>query len=373
MVLQSRSRLILGVLSSMLVASTLSCGRDKPENQITRRGEDVLATGTGPTVMDSVPGDAILMGRDVLFSGSAGGDYLGAGGDLTIGGRIHGSIRAAGGEIHVTAVADRNATIAGGSVSLDSAGVIERNAYLFAGAVNVTGTVRGSLIASGGTVTLNGVIGRDVDISGGELHVGPRAQIAGNLRYRVPARKVHIDPAARISGTVIAVPVSRGWGVWRWLWMLGFLAAGAVAVALFPRFSAESAELVARSPVRSGLVGLGWIILVAVAIVIAAITVIGIPLALLTTALYLVLVYLGRVPLAVWLGSLLVQGRGGSGREGALVNFLIGGLLLLVVQMVPVVGKLAIGIATCVGIGAILLRIQTLRRNQPTDQVGWVR
>jgi hypothetical protein len=373
MVLQTRARLILAVLSSVLVASTLSCGRDKPDNQVTRRGEDVLATGRGPTVMDSVPGDVILMGRDVLFSGSAGGDYLGTGGEQKIGGRIHGSIRAAGGHTHITAAVDRNVTIAGGSVVLDSAADIGRNAYLFAGEVNVSGTVRGSLLASGGSVTLNGVVGRDVEISGGELHVGPRAQIAGNLRYRVPARRVHIDPAARISGTVIAVPVSRGWGVWRWLWMLGFLVAGAVAVALFPRFSAESAELVAQRPVRSGIVGLGWIILAAVAIVIAAITVIGIPLALLTTALYLVLVYLGRVPLAVWLGSLLVQGRAGPGREGALLNFLVGGLLLLVVQMVPVVGKLAITIVTCLGIGAILLRIQALRRSQPTDQVGWVR
>ena len=373
MVLQTRARLILAVLSSALVASTLSCSRDKPDNQVTRRGEDVLATGSGPTVMDSVPGDVILMGRDVLFSGSAGGDYLGAGGEQMIGGRIHGSIRAAGGETHVTAAVDRNVTIAGGSVALDSAADIGRNAYLFAGEVNVSGTVRGSLLASGGSVTLNGVIGRDVEISGGELHVGPRAQIAGNLRYRVPARKVHIDPAARISGTVIAVPVSRGWGVWHWLWMLGFLVAGAVAVALLPRFSTESAELSARSPVRSGLVGLGWIILAAIAIVIAAITVIGIPLALLTTAVYITLVYLGRVPVAIWLGALLLRGRARPGREGALLSFLVGGFLLIVVQLIPLIGQLAIALATCVGIGAILLRINALRKNQPTEQVGWVR
>jgi hypothetical protein len=360
-------------LNSMLVASMLSCGRDKPDNQVSRRGEDVLATGSGPTVMDSVPGDVILMGRDVLFSGSAGGDYLGTGGEQKIGGRIHGSVRAAGGQTHVTAAVDRNATIAGGSVALDSAAVIGRNAYLFGGEVNVSGTVLGSLLASGGTLTLNGVIGRDAEISGGELNVGPRAQIAGNLRYRVPARKVHIDPAARISGTVTALPVSRGWGVWHWLWVLGFLVAGAVAVALFPRFSSEAAELLARSPVRSGLVGLGWIILVAIAIVIAAITVIGIPLALLTTALYLALVYLGRVPLAVWLGALVLRGRASPGRQGALVSFLIGGLLLILVQLIPVIGKLAITIATCVGIGALLLRIQALRQNQPPDQVGWVR
>lgn len=366
MVLQTRARLTLAVLASMVIASTLSCGQQpKPENQVTHHGEDVLASGSAPTVMDSVPGDVILAGRDVLFSGAAGGDYLGTGGLQRIGGRVHGSIRAGGGEIHITAAVDRNATLAGGNVVLDSAGVIAGNAYLFAGNVKINGTVRGGLLAAAGTVTLDGVVGRDVEISGGELRVGPHAQIGGNLRYRVPPRKVHIDSAARITGTVTALPVSKGWGLWQWLWMLGFLVAGAVVVALFPRFSAEAATILPQRPVRSALVGLGWIILGCIAIVIAAVTVIGIPLALIAAAVYVILIYLGRVPVAVWLGDEVLRGRAGPGRQGTLWSFVVGGLLLLVAQLIPFVGSLVITIATCVGLGALLLRIQALRARQP--------
>ena len=348
-------------MGSLCLASTIACGRDKPANQVTRYGEDVLASGSAPTVMDSVPGDVILAGRDVLFSGASGGDYLGTGGMQTIGGRIHGSIRAAGGELHVAAAVDRNATIAGGHVELDSAAAIGGNAYLFAGSVKFNGTVRGGLVATGGSITLNGIVGRNVDVAGGELIVGPHAQIAGNLRYRVPARKVHIDPAARITGTVTALPVSRGWGFFRWLWMLGFLLAGVVVVALFPRFTAAAAEILPQSPVRAALVGLGWIILAAIAIIIAAVTIVGIPLALLTATLYVALVYLGRIPVAVWLGELLLRGRTRAGRDGMIARFLIGGLILLLVQLLPFLGGLAIGIATCLGIGALLLRIQAMR------------
>lgn len=362
---QTHPRLILAVLGTVVVASTLSCGRSQPRSEFTRHGEDAIVSASAPTVVDSVPGDVMLAGGNVEFHGTAGGDYLGAGGNQTIGGRIHGSIRAAGGEIHVTGIADRNATIAGGNVALDSTGVIGRNAYLTGGNVQVSGTVRGDLLASGGSVILNGVIGRDVKIAGGALRIGPHAQIAGNLRYRVSAGKVHIDPAARISGTVTALPVSTGWGLWHVLWILGFLLVGAVAVALFPRFTAEAAEILPQRPVRSALVGLGWAILVPIAICVAAITIIGLPLALLTAAVYVVLVCLGSVPFALWLGQRLLGARARTGRQGALVNFFVGGFLLLVVGIIPLVGPVVTLIAGVLGLGTILLRAQALRERQP--------
>jgi cytoskeletal protein CcmA (bactofilin family) len=359
-------RLILAVLGPVLMASTLSCGRQESPDKATRHGEDVLASGGAPQVTDSVPGDAILAGGDVRFSGTTGGDYLGAGGKQTISGRIHGSLRAAGGEIHVTAVVDRNTTIAGGQVELDSGAVITRNAYLIGGRIRVNGTVQESLQAFGGEVVLNGLVGRDVEVAAGELRVGPRAQIAGNLRYRVKAEKVHIDPAARIAGTVTVLPV-KGRGPLGVLWMFGFsfLVAGAVVVALVPRFATEAASILRERPGLSALVALGWIILVPVAMILAAITIIGIPLALITATVYVVLLYLGRVPLAVWIGERVLGARARTGRQGALVSFLVGGFILLVVGLVPVVGPLAMVIATIVGLGALLLRVHALREKQP--------
>lgn len=106
-----RFRPALALLAPVLLAATLSCGRSEPKNEVTRNGEDVLASGGAPNVPDSVPGDAIMAGGDVRFSGATGGDYLGVGGKQAISGRIHGSVRAAGGDVQVTATVDRNATI----------------------------------------------------------------------------------------------------------------------------------------------------------------------------------------------------------------------------------------------------------------------
>jgi cytoskeletal protein CcmA (bactofilin family) len=349
-------------LGAVLVVSTISCFGSGNRNA-TRLGDDVIISGAGAMYPgDSVAGDAILVGREVAFNSAIGGDYLGAGGSQTIGGRVHGSVRAAGGEIHVAGAIDRNATIAGGNVTLDSTADVTRNAYLVGGNVTVNGTVRGYLLASAGNVTLNGTVGRDVEVRGDALRIGPHAVITGNLRYSVPAGKVHIDSAARISGKVTALPVSRGHSLTYWLWTLGFLVAGGVVVALIPRFTAEAAEIIPRRPFRAALTGLGWFILVPLAIIIAAITVIGAPLAIVMALLYGIVAYLANVPFAIWLGRVLLGARARAGRQGVLLSFLIGGILVLVVQLIPVVGPLVALVAGCLGLGAIMLRTLALRR-----------
>ncbi|MDP9205082.1 MAG: FapA family protein [Gemmatimonadota bacterium] len=361
MMLQVHPRLIVGLFGAVLTASMAACGGSAGRN-VTQVGDDVVGSGVFFGPADSVTGDVILASRDVNFRGSAGGDYLGIAGSQDISGRIHGSVRAAGGEVHVTGVVDRNATVAGGNVALDSAGVIARNAYFTGGNVEIAGTVRGGLLASGGNVTINGVVGRDVKVLGGELHIGPRAQIAGNLRYKVSPKKVKIDPAARISGTVTALPVETQWGLGRWVWMLGFLLIGFAFVALFPRFSAEAAEILPRRPILTALVGLGWVCLAPIAIVLVGFTVIGLPLAVLTGVVYAVLLFLGDIPVGIWLGRRLLGIREGARLYGAVVNYLVGGLVLLIVMLIPVIGKVVLMISTTLGLGMILLQGWTAKR-----------
>jgi hypothetical protein len=367
MAFQTDRTRFLVLTGSLLLTATLACRRkaEEPQNVLARRGDDVVATGSMATIMDSVPGDAILASGDASFGGVAGGDYLGAGGKQTITGRIHGSLRAAGGDIHVAAAVDRNVSIAAGRIELDSAGVIARNAYLFGGDVTVNGAVRGSLVGYGGAIVLNGVVGGDVDVGAGSLRIGPHAQIAGNLTYRVRSGQARIDPAAHIAGKVTALPVTNRWGWWHLLWIFGVLVLGAVTVAFLPSFMAESAEILPLRPGRSALVGVGWLVIVPIAVCVAAITIIGLPLAVLMTAIYLALMFVGSIPFSIWLGQLLLSSRARKGREGALINFLFGGFLLLVFGIIPIVGGWLSLVAVILGLGTILLNAEAVRKRQP--------
>jgi len=365
MVFQPRLRLVFAVSGSLLVAATMSCGGPgaKPQT-MTRLGDDAIVAGSSAYVRDSTVGDLIVASGDVDFLSITGGDYLGAGGKQRIAGQIHGSLRAAGGSIEVRAAVDRNATIAGGTITVDSSAVIAQNAYITGGAVQVDGTVRGGLLVSAGSVTLNGVVGRDVEISGGELRVGPHAQIAGNLRYRVSPENVHIDSAAHITGTVTALPVGSKWGLRRWLWILGVLLAGAVVVLLFPGFMSEAAGVVPRRPILAACVGVAVAILAPIIAVILAITFIGLPLALLVVAVFCVLLFMGDLPVAVWIGRRLLGTRGSSTHHAVVLAYLVGGVILLGVGLIPVIGSIVMIIAAVIGIGAILIRGWESRNQQ---------
>lgn len=331
-----------------------------------RNGEDLLIAGGAPFVrlLDSIPGDAILTGGDVTFQGTAGGDYLGAGGTQKIGGRVYGSVRSVGGEIHAMGTIGRNATIAGGNVNLDSTGVIGGNAYFTGGSVTIAGAVRGSLLASGGGVMINGPVGRDVEVAAGSLHLGPRAQISGDLRYKVPKDKVRIDAGAKVGGSTTALPIERNPGKGL-LWMLGFVVAGIVIVALFPAFAMESAETLYQRPGRSALVGLAWCCLVPIVIIIAAVTIIGLPLALLTVPIWLVVLFLGSLPVSLWIGKKLLGARAQPGRNGAILSVLVGGLVLALIGLIPALGALVGLVAALVGAGAILIRVNAARTRSP--------
>ena len=368
MVSRVNSRM-LPVLVVALAAGAVGCFGGKGEP--IRNGEDLLIAGGSPHVrlLDSIPGDAILTGGEINFEGTTGGDYLGAGGRQTIRGQVSGSLRAVGGEIQVGGVVGRNATVGGGNVSLDSGAVIGGNAYMTGGTVSIAGGVRGSLFASGGEVTINGPVGRDVEIAAGGLHLGSRAQITGNLRYRVPKDKVRIDAGARVGGTTTAIAVKTGLGARGALWLVGLLIAGVVLVALFPAFTTEAAETLYRRPGRSGLVGLGWTILLPVAAVIAAVTIIGLPLALLGVAAWLIVVFLGDLPVALWLGKKILGQRAKPGRSGAIFSVLVGGLVLVVLALVPVLGTLVLFAAAIFGAGAILIRMNAARMREPNYSV----
>src|SRR5438046_3087716 len=294
----ARTRVVLLSLAATVAASSFGCVRPKPENQVMKLGDDILASGSAPLLRDSISGDAIMAGGDIVFTGFTGGDYVGAGGKQEVAGRVHGSLRAAGGHVEVKAIVDRNATIGGGDLVVDSAAVIGRNAYLIGGNIRVNGTVRGGLLATGGNVELNGAIGQDVEVASGALRLGPHAQIGGNLRYRVSKDKVHIDPGAHVTGTITALPVSKRPGLFGLLWTIGGVLAGVVVVLLIPRFCAEAAAGIQQRPIRTVIAGVAGPFLIVLAIILAAITAIGLPLALIALIVFLIFGALSEIPVA---------------------------------------------------------------------------
>jgi cytoskeletal protein CcmA (bactofilin family) len=347
------------VLLVLLASPALACGAPIPDvddGVRVRRGGDLVSGRAQVTVRDTLPGDVMAAGRDVLFTGVAGGDLLLAGGRHRVGGSTAGSVRAAGSDIRIGGEIGRNVTAAGSRVVLERRARVVGNSYLVGRSVRVDGTAGGLVRIAAQEVVLTGRITGDVLVEASRLRIGPEAVIEGDLRYRLRrGEEPAIEAGARIDGEVYPlsprprIPVRA---TLRILALVGFLVAGAVLVALLPGLSQAAQARVGARPLSAFATGILLLLLVPVLLALLAVTVIGIPLALVAAALFGVTVYLAPVVSALWVGRLLLRGSTYPERPELVGAFLLGGVLLGVLGLVPWVGPAVLALATIFGLGA---------------------
>lgn len=323
-------------------------------------GGDAVGTGTMVEIGAVVPGDVMMAGQDVVFTGSAGGSVLAAAGSQTIGGTVTGSVRSAGGAVRVTGRVDRNVTLLGADVRLEREAEVTLNAYLVGGRVEQRGAVRGHLRVAARDVVLDGPVTGNVDVVAGSLTLGPSARIEGDLSYRVREGAASIDPAARVDGETVAVTVPGPSTTFHVVTSLariaGFLLVGTVLLPVVPPLAGTTEDLSRRPAAAIGL-GLLWLVAIPVMTFAAAVTVVGIPLAVVSTVLYLVALYAAPVVPGLWLGAALLDRPGAEPTHPARA-FLLGGFVLGVAMLLPWVGFGVRLLAMAAGFGAAALAIR---------------
>jgi len=293
---------------------------------------------------------AFLTGGDVTVAGSIGRNLYAAGGDVRLEGKVEGKVRMAGGKVRVArgAVIEDSATLAGGSIEVD-------------------GAVGKRLRAFGETIVINGTIGGDVELAGENLRIGPDARIGGRVEYR-GSKDIELDPAAVVSGGVTEMQQDRRWlrkfgrgatiagGI---TVSLGMILIGALLILAMPRFSREAAARIRKKPWTSA--GLGCVMLVGVpfSIIVLLITVIGIPLAILLAFGYVVLMLLGYLIAAIFVGDTVLEKISVAKMDSAWWRVLFMFLALVaiaIVKAVPFIGGVVVLLLFIAGIGAFTMR-----------------
>jgi hypothetical protein len=139
--------------------------------------------------------------------------------------------------------------------------------------------------------------------------------------------------------------------------MLGVFVAGALFMVAFPAYSTRAAKWIGQEPLRS--LGLGFVILVSLPVltVLLLFTIVGIPLALIVFMLYLLLLFLGWVTAAMFVGQKLlgfVRSNKPETTARRLVALLAAVLALWLVGFVPILGFWVKFAALLLGIGALV-------------------
>jgi cytoskeletal protein CcmA (bactofilin family) len=311
----------------------------------------------------------MLAGGTLRFDGIAGGSYLGAGRDLTVSGELGGSVRAAAFSIDLDATVARNVTLAGERVTVGEGTTIGGNAYLAGNRVRFSGFAAGDVVASGGDVVVDGEIEGDLQIEANEVTIEPDAVIRGEVRYRIRRENEPVvAPGATVDGGLVplaAMEKSDGAGIGSLVFkVLAFVLTALVLVVLFPKSAADAAEKMKNRPTAALVRGVLWLFLAPVLVIVLAITVVGIPLALILAAAYGAFFYVAPIVPALWVGDRLASRPQAAGASRVLLPTAVGATVVALALLLPWIGFFARIVLTCAGMGGIALLIGA-RRGMP--------
>jgi len=339
----------------------VAAGERVAESVFTRGGDRVDVDG-------GIDGDLIAMAERVTVRGEVTGSLYVFCRELDVTGTV-------GGAIHVIAETTRiEGTIRGG-------------VYVLGETLTLTSTARalGDVNAIAEEVVLEGSVGRDLYVDGDRLdlrgavgrHVGSHwleeivlrdgSRVGGDVDVLLEeGRAVERAPGARVDGEVRAGVVASPrehyldhYKSWRFyaghlLWFAAAFVFGLIAYRLGPVVFRGT---IATSADLFRALGLGFVVLVVapVAMIAAALTIVGIPAAVTALFLYITALYTADLVVGAWLGQLVAPPA-----DDSLLAFgksLAAGLAILsAVSLVPFLGPPVGLVAMLLGLGLLTAR-----------------
>jgi uncharacterized RDD family membrane protein YckC len=245
------------------------------------------------------------------------------------------------------------------------------------GNTRVTGPVHDSAVAVLGNVYIDSKVDGDVVAVLGNVTLGPNAEVGGEVVAVLGT--MQRDPAAITHGSVerilnfdtgvggfdglntwithclfYARPLAFVHGLgWAWTLALGLLAFYACLALLFRSGVEQCVRTLETEPGHTALAGLIGILLTPVLLVLLCVTVIGIAAVPFVVGALFCMSLFGKAVMLAWLGGRVTGRRPGPASHPA-VAILIGGALVLLLYVVPVVGFLVYKLLGFFGFGAVV-------------------
>lgn len=338
---------------------------------------DLLAGCGEITVKDSVLEDAAIGSGNARIEGPIGGDLRIGAGDVTIESNIGGDLVVGSGNVVVRegVVIYGDLLMGGGNVTLN--GTVKGKIVVAAGELQFNGIAEQGLEAKGGTLRMNGEVQGKSQLAANEIHLGENARFGADVTYWARMGKPDFSSKLGYGAQSIFDPslqFSENEWDWRhlgmgiavfWVWQL--LAASLLIVLmvwLFPRFFENSVDHFYQEYMKK----LGWgalyFLVVPVGIVVAFVTVIGIPIGLLGMAVYSMGLMLCKALTATVVAYELQRYWDKSWTAGQLMLVAIGMYISLkILALIPFVGFLLSFVVVSIAFGAMLMNI--FKKEQP--------
>jgi anti-sigma factor RsiW/cytoskeletal protein CcmA (bactofilin family) len=307
---------------------------------------DLLAFGREVTVRGNVTGNLVTGAQTVIIEGTVGGSVLGGAEDLSLANaRVGRDLYAFGNDVDINAASNvtGNAIAAGERVDVDGrVGVDFRG---FGSNLSIAGAVEGDVVGHAGTMTVQSTARVGGNVTGhvdtaGDLSVASEAVVGGTVDEQIverERRRNRYETFGYYFGQVVRVGA---------MFLVGLL-----LFWVFPVLRDVTLPNV-LAVLRSWAIGLAAAVTLPVAAVLVCITVIGIPIGILTFVLGAIGLYLSKIVISQIIGRALFRGPQGPPHHA--MTLIMGLVLVILVINLPAIGGIANFILTLVGFGIIV-------------------
>lgn len=271
---------------------------------------------------------------------------------------------------------DRHQIVIFGQNVVLNANETSREVVVMSGDATINGVVRHNVVVVGGDAKIDGTVKGDLVVVLGSATLGPKAEVKGETV--VVGGVLKADPGAKTHGTRTevslesALPTLRGLADWMkgglllarplppqvaWVWIVAgiFFLINLLMATLFPHPAQVCLDTLEKQPVGSFFTGVLVFVLFGPLVVLLAISVVGILIipflfcALIAAALF------GKLVVYRYTGHQLGGQFGLAAIQLPLVALVVGTGIFYLLYMVPILGFVVWGVATLLGMGAVLL------------------
>ena len=318
--------------------------------------EENLTADNNVTLEKNIAATNFVAGNHVKTSSEIDGINFVAGNKVSISSKQD-YLFAAGNSVYLKDIETKDAFVAGNDITIESSTI--RDLYAAAETIEIASDISRNAYLAGNTIFINSKIEGDVVVAGEDIELGENAVITGTFKYPKEVKPV-IHSKAEIgkketyksSDGVVEIDYNPSPYARIFSKMMSFLSLLLIALLLLllrkdlykkiDKTKKEGMEVLK-------LFGTGFLTLVAAPImaIIVMITVIGIPLSVLTLMLYGVLIYLSAIPTAYYFGKWILKDK----IKNDYLLLTVSLLAIFLVELIPVLGGLVGFISLTVGLG----------------------
>lgn len=317
------------------------------------------------TVDGNINGEAYLVGKNIIINGNITGDLIAIGANIDVRGSVSENARLLGGKVSVSTPIGKNLLVVAGQMDIARKTTIGGNLVLINGDGQIFGQTNGQTKIYSGKIFYNGKAGKDAEIFSSNLNIGKDAFFSENFTYH--SRKEIKNLEKQIHGKLgftkqeeFFTPfslypqnyniLSRVKSFSTFAGFFSYLVLGLILAFLFPKIFTNIDRFLNDKPLASFIFGLFFYAIFPLIFILLSITLIGIPIAVLSIFFVLILGFVSHIVVALFIGGKILKDQ-----ESKFLPLLVGLSIIQLMLFIPFFGLGFRIIIVFLGTGAILL------------------